>query len=106
MQTALELALGRARRHGARRVDRVGLRVGPLAGVDPEALALAFAAVSRGTPAEGAELCLEATPLLCRCGCGRDFEAADVFRECPGCGRPGAEALSGGELELAFIEVS
>jgi hydrogenase nickel incorporation protein HypA/HybF len=106
MQTALELALEQARRQGARQVHRLGLRVGPLAGADPEALALAFEVVVVGTAAEGAELSLEATPILCRCGCGHDFEAVDVFRECPRCGRPGAPVQSGAGLELAYIEVS
>ena len=43
MQDALGLALEEARRQGASRVHQLTLRVGRLAGVEPEALAFAFA---------------------------------------------------------------
>ena len=107
MQSALDLALEAAAKAGATRIHRLTLRVGALAGVEPEALAFAFEVVTRGTAAEGAHLEMEAVSILCNCCyCSREFESAGPFFDCPDCGRPSADVLRGYELELAHVEVS
>ena len=58
-ESIVEIALEEARKNGARRVTRVFLDVGALSCVEPEALQFCFAAVSSGTPAEGAQLEIE-----------------------------------------------
>lgn len=107
MQSALQVALEQAGREGAARIHRVGLRIGALSGVVPEAIEFAFDLVVRGTIAEGADLELEAVPVSCSCkGCGLEFHPDELCFECPRCLRPDASLLRGRELELAFLEVS
>jgi hydrogenase nickel incorporation protein HypA/HybF len=107
MQDALELALGEARRQGANHIHRLTLRVGRLAGVEPEALAFAFDVVAAGTPAEGADFVIEDVTAVCFCTCCRqEFEPTDFIFCCPGCGTLSSTVRQGGELELASVEVS
>jgi hydrogenase nickel incorporation protein HypA/HybF len=107
MQAAIEVALEHAGRHQARKVHRITLRVGPLAGVDPAALEFAFDVLVRGTMAEGAALHVERVPIVCYCpGCGREFTAEGWIFECPGCGKITDQVRQGAELEVSSVEVS
>ena len=107
MQGALELAEEQARLRGATRIHRITLRVGRLAGVEPEALAFAFDVVTAGTLAEGATLAVDPVPVICFCAaCGREFAPADFVFACPTCGALSGEVRSGRELELLSLEVS
>jgi hydrogenase nickel incorporation protein HypA/HybF len=106
MEEILTLATEHAARHDARRICRLTVRVGALSGVDADALRFAFDAVTPGTVAEGAEFRLEAVPVACFCpGCRCEFEPAELFYECPRCGRLTADVRRGRELELASLEV-
>ncbi len=106
MESALSLALDQAQKAGARQVHRIGLRIGALSGVVPEALEFAFEALTPGTPAEGARLGIEEVPASFWCSaCSREFKADDLFAECPQCRRPSADLRSGRELELASVEI-
>lgn len=108
MESALAAVLERARGQGAHRVHRIALRIGSLSGVEPEALRFAFDVVTRGTPAAGAELAIEAVPALAHCpDCHADFAADSGFIfTCPGCRRLCGELRQGRELELTRIEMS
>jgi hydrogenase nickel incorporation protein HypA/HybF len=107
MQSALELAEAEAARRGATRIHRLTLRVGVLAGVEPDALAFAFDVASVGTPAEGAEFAIEDVQVVCHCGaCDRNFYPSGAVFRCPACGELSAEVWAGRELELASLEVS
>lgn len=107
LNQALELALEAAAQENARRILRIKLRVGALAGVVPEAMAFAFDVVSKGTPAEGGTFEWEEVPVLCRCrqGCP-DFHPEDpaVFA-CPRCGTPSWDVLQGRELHLVEVDI-
>lgn len=108
METAIEAVLAQAREQGATHVHRIVLRIGALAGVEPDALRFAFDAVARGTPAAGASLELETVPARGRCtDCDLEFEVdSDFIFTCPKCGRIAGELVQGRELELARIELS
>ncbi|BES82312.1 hydrogenase maturation nickel metallochaperone HypA [Pyrodictium abyssi] len=59
---------------GARRVTRIRLQVGMLSLIDPEALRFALRVVSRGTPAEDAEIDIEMVEPRFRCqSCGHEW---------------------------------
>ena len=106
MQSALNQALDQARQAGAARVHEIRLRIGALSGVVPEALQFAFEALSDGTLAEGGRLTIENVPARFWCAtCRREFEAAELFTECPDCHTPSGTLRSGRELELASMEV-
>jgi hydrogenase nickel incorporation protein HypA/HybF len=106
MESTLATVRREALARGAAHVDRIVLRIGVLAGVEPEALRFAFAACSPGTLAEGAELAIETVPALAHCaGCGRDFAAGlGHICRCPACGDFSGDLRSGRELELRRIE--
>jgi hydrogenase nickel incorporation protein HypA/HybF len=106
MQSALNMALEQARLAGAGRVHAIHLRVGALSGVVPDALEFAFEALAPGTAAEGAALAIENVPARFWCGsCSREFEAEDLFAECPGCHQASGDIRGGRELELASLEI-
>jgi hydrogenase nickel incorporation protein HypA/HybF len=109
VEPALETVLRQAGERRAQRVERVVLRVGVLAGVEPEALRFAFDALAHGTIAERAALEIDPVAAWVRCAaCGREFEAAadDFIFPCPACGDVRGELRRGRELELSRIEMS
>ena len=108
VESALELVGQHVAVQGARHVERIVLRIGTLAGVDPQSLQFAFEAISPGTVAEGAVLEIQrvATAVYCR-KCQSEFEADGSFIfACPTCGDFSGEILRGRELELSRIEMT
>lgn len=106
--SVLETALAAAEREGARKVLRVEVRVGALAGVVPEALRFAFDALKAGTIASGSELAITKVPVEARCvPCGRPFEVTDGWAVvlCPACGEPSGTVSRGEELVIEALEV-
>jgi hydrogenase nickel incorporation protein HypA/HybF len=92
----LRIALDHA---GERRIEAIEVKVGHLRQVVPDALAFAFALVSEGTLAEGAELEMEAIPAagVCR-ACGAESEFDGFPLACTACGSLDVELLRGEEL--------
>lgn len=104
---ALEMAFEHTRKVGATRIHRMTLRVGALSGVVPEALQMAFTAVSPGTSADGATLVVNEIAVRCRCErCGEEFLPEDFVYSCSKCGAITSQIKVGRELELASLEVS
>lgn len=109
MESALSLVSRHAAENKARRVSRIVLRIGALAGVELDALRFAFDAVSRGTVAEGAALEIEPVPVAVYCaGCKQEFsgETDGYIFTCPTCGDLCGEIRRGRELELSRIEMN
>ncbi|MFM2079418.1 MAG: hydrogenase maturation nickel metallochaperone HypA [Cyanobacteriota bacterium] len=105
------LAEEQARLQGACAIHRLRVRVGALAGVDPEALRLAFEVVVANGAVRGlwrsATLDLETVPALWSCpDCEQPFRSLDGSQVCPRCGALSARLLAGRELELVSLEVS
>ena len=107
-ESALQLALGEARKADAARVVRMVLRVGALSGVNPEALRFALESLAPGTPAAGAAVEIEPVATIAYCDqCQNDFTADnELYFECPVCGRPSANIKQGRELELSRVELA
>jgi len=96
-----------ARDHGATRVERILLRVGPLSGVEPALLLSAYPLAAAGTVAELAELVIEPAPVRVRCNdCGAETEAAPNRLLCGDCGGWKTRLVSGDELLLANLELT
>jgi hydrogenase nickel incorporation protein HypA/HybF len=104
---ALEQVLTRARQAGAHRVTRIGLRIGALSGVNPDALQFAFTAILPGTAADGAAIAIDRVPVVAHCAaCQADFSPdEDDLCLCPRCGRPSTAFKQGRELELSRLEI-
>lgn len=107
-ESALRLALARAREAGGTRLARIVIRVGALSGVDAEALRFGFAAILPGTIAEGAVVQIDPVPALAYCqDCQQDFAPdTDHFFECPRCGRLSGTLKQGRELDLVRLEIT
>jgi hydrogenase nickel incorporation protein HypA/HybF len=88
------------------RVIKVGLRVGELAGVDPEALSFAFEALCKATPWEGATLEIEFCRHKRRCSlCNVEFTPGELSSRCPTCQQDDSLCVAGKELDVTFIEL-
>lgn len=87
-ENLLEMAGQELRKRGLSRLLALRVRCGALAGVMPEALEFAFAALAREQGLEARlEIAREPLRLLCS-ACGRDFASAQgsLFTACPFCG--------------------
>lgn len=109
MGIALEVARlveEEARRAGAVRVGRAGLRVGRWSGVEVESLRFALEVVAEGTLLEGWAVDVEIVEPTFRCReCGETYVGEGYLDPCPRCAARGAELVAGDELTLARIEV-
>ena len=94
-------------RHAAgRRVTRVCLKVGHLRQIVPASLCFSFELVAKGTPAEGADLILEAVPALGACGeCGAETAQPTFPLQCQVCGALNPRIVAGDELIVESLEL-
>jgi hydrogenase nickel incorporation protein HypA/HybF len=102
----LRVVLPQAQAHGAKRVTRVGLRVGVLRAVVADNLAFLFAHVAKGTIAEGATLAIDEEPLVVDCpACGVRSEACAIVLECPACRALGVSLSGGDEMRIVDLDI-
>ncbi len=103
----LEMAGEEAERQGGGTVAAIHLRVGPLAGVIPQALRSAYELAREGTPLAAAELVIEDVPLIAFCASCQAERAPPSPMElwCPVCGTPMPEIVRGRELEVTALEI-
>lgn len=95
-----------AEENGWKRIEKVTLRIGAMRQVVPEIMRFAFAAASRDSRLQGAELDIEPVPILVRCPrCGRTWGEERMSMLCPFCGSPDAQMEQGMELNIDSIEV-
>jgi hydrogenase nickel incorporation protein HypA/HybF len=94
-----------ARRRGAVPV-KVAVRIGELAGIDPDALSFSFEVLVAGTRWHRLELEIQTKPREHRCpSCGVIFRVVDYNFACSVCGTSRTECVGGDELELAYLEL-
>jgi hydrogenase nickel incorporation protein HypA/HybF len=95
-----------ARDHGADRVERILLRIGPLSGVEAPLLANAYPLAAAGTIAEHATLDIEPAAIRVKCSaCGAETEAEPNRLICGECGDWHTRLVSGDEMLLANLEL-
>ncbi len=93
------------RRPGSRAV-KVGVRIGELAGIDPDALSFAFEALTLDTDFAGLAIDIEYVAPRSRCReCKGEFEVRNYEVLCPECGSLSTERISGDELEFKYLEI-
>jgi len=90
--------------HGARRVRRVQLRLGELAGVERPLLEAAWETFRAGTPCTEAVLDVRSAPARWRCDPCDRLLAPGAGLRCPGCGAP-AHLAEGDEILLERLEL-
>lgn len=87
-------------------VRKIAVRLGELAGVDPEALRFSFEAITKETDFEKVELELNTIARTNRCAeCGAEFVVKNGEFVCPCCGSSETSFLRGDELEIAYLEM-
>ncbi len=96
-------AEARARRATA--VHRVVVRIGDLAGVDPELLETAYDTFRSGTVCEGAKLEVRRVAASWVCPQCRSEIAPGEVLTCPACGSPAELAPGGDEILLETLEL-
>jgi hydrogenase nickel incorporation protein HypA/HybF len=88
------------------RVKRVRLEIGPLAGVELEALRFSFGVVCKGGLAEGAALEVIEMPIDAWCMiCAEKTEVKQRYDACPTCGSHQVQITGGDELRIKDMEV-
>jgi len=95
-----------ARAHGAQRIARLRVLVGPLSGVDGELLARSYAVARAGTLTAQAALEWSAAPISVCCEqCGQTTEASAQRLLCGLCGSWHTRVVTGTELTLQSVEL-
>ncbi len=97
---------GIAKRHGADRIERIRLLVGPLSGIETPLLEHAFPLAAAGTPAEGARLEIRAAPVVVACtACGAETTCTPNRLLCADCGDFRTRVVSGEEMLLESVDL-
>lgn len=105
-QAIIERAQAASAKHGGGRVTKIGLRIGTVSGVEPDALSFGIEALTKATPLEGVVLEVERPQRRQRCtACAHEFEPDGFVVACPACGAPSSECVAGKELDVTFFEV-
>jgi len=86
------------------RVERVHLKAGRLAAIEPASLQRCFDMVAAKTPFRGARLHISETPVIGRCTvCRHESVQTAAFFNCPACGGSEMEIISGKEVTVDAI---
>ena len=102
----LDIALDYAKQNDVTVIHEVGLVLGEMAGVEMESLDFSWRLITKGTPAEGAELKVKKTPLVGRCSkCGKEFPIEHYNFWCPECKDGVLVTISGREMQVDYLEV-
>lgn len=90
----------------AKRIKNVHLVMGELAELDQKLIRQHWHALSKGTPAEHAQLHFRLTSAEVQCmACFSKYQPVNAKIHCPTCGSYGAKILSGEEFDLDSIEL-
>jgi hydrogenase nickel incorporation protein HypA/HybF len=94
-----------AKENNLKKIYKVTILAGRMRQLVPTAMEMAFAAVTAGSLAEGAELEIEFVPVKMRCvACSEEFSVVRNVFICPSCESARLEVLQGDELIVKNIE--
>ena len=106
IQSILAKALLKARQSNAKRIKTVQLAIGEIAELDQNSIRQHWEELSKGTPAEQAQLTFRFINAEVQCmSCFIKYQPVDGKIHCPQCGSYGAKILSGEEFYLESIEL-
>jgi hydrogenase nickel incorporation protein HypA/HybF len=103
----VEGALEEVERRGNLQVNAIHLRLGPLAGVDKDALLFAYPLACEGTALANSQLVIEDTQAAIFCAsCNTEHNPVSIYDlHCPVCGAWECRVIRGNELEIRALEV-
>lgn len=103
----VRLCAERAAAEGAVRVVSVGLALGRLGHVEPEALTFCLGSAARGTPLDGARFDLALKDGRAWCfDCGTEVALGARGAPCPACGGHALRLIAGEELNVTTMEIA
>jgi hydrogenase nickel incorporation protein HypA/HybF len=106
LQSILQKAILQARASHARHVKALQLALGEIADLDQISIQEHWQDLSRGTPAEQAQLRFRLIPAEVQCmACFQKYRPQNGTINCPYCGSYGAKILAGEEFYLESIEL-
>ena len=105
-ETIVEKLHQRMRTNGYARISAVGMRIGKLSDVVPDALTFGFELCVKDTALDGTALEIEHVPVRGRCNqCKKEFEVDGYLFVCGQCQSRDIEMLQGQELEITYLRV-
>ncbi len=105
-QSIMQIVLAEAEKANARKVLKVSLGIGELAGVFPDSLSFCFDLLAKGTVAENAKLTIEKVPIRGHCPhCNKTFLIKNNLYICQNCRNPKIEVITGRELQINHLEI-
>ncbi|MFH0924712.1 MAG: hydrogenase maturation nickel metallochaperone HypA [bacterium] len=106
MQSIFEIINTQASLHNFKKINKIKLKIGEIAGVLPDSLLFSFEILSKGTITEGANLEIEEIALTGRCEeCKSEFRIEDYCYQCPRCKSFKITELTGSELLIDSLEI-
>lgn len=95
----------KAKARGLSKVSKIKVKVGEMHTVGADELKFGFEMISKGNIIEGAIFEVEITPLAAKCSkCSKEIKEKTLKLDCPNCGSPHMEIVSGKELLVESIE--
>jgi hydrogenase nickel incorporation protein HypA/HybF len=92
------------KKHRLTRVEEIGIRLGALSGINPDALSFGFDAAKTDTPLADSKLVIEQVPISGTCGlCKTSLQVDEFIFACPHCGSGDIAVLQGEELEMQYL---
>jgi hydrogenase nickel incorporation protein HypA/HybF len=102
----IEIVRDETAKAGSRKVTRVELEIGTMAGVETDALLFSWELVNKNTIAEEAPLLINVIQAMAECNeCHTRFELDNFFTNCPSCESYLYEIFQGKELRVKAIVV-
>lgn len=102
----VELATDEAKKANARKLLKLELDIGSLAGVIPEALEFAMTEAIKGSLLEKADITYNYIQAIANCSdCCNEFETDDYFKVCPFCNSTNTYFIKGKELKIKSLEI-
>jgi hydrogenase nickel incorporation protein HypA/HybF len=103
----VEAAEEEVAKYGRSKVDAVHLRLGPLSGVQKEALLFSYDIATEGTSLQGSRLLIEDSPVVVFCDVCQDRRPVRSLQSfcCAICDTPATHVVQGRELEVVALEI-
>jgi hydrogenase nickel incorporation protein HypA/HybF len=87
-------------------VKAIGLRIGVLSGILPDALEFSFDAIKKETLLENTILEISEIPVTGICNsCHENFVVTDLVFSCPKCNSTSIEVDTGQEMDIEYLDI-
>ncbi len=105
-QTIVDRASTVSAQNSGARVTKIGLRIGAISGVEPDALRFGLEALTKDSPFEGVTVDIELCKRKQRCAsCAHEFEPEGFHSACPMCQSNESTCVAGNELDVTYFEL-